>query len=151
MITSTYSWNDPQKRVLKLEHFDGATSTTSYIPAVVGVAAYTTYVAWVNEGNTTRPYVAPDMGFGTLAEAKATRIAQVKSQLTAYVHNNYEYEILRKNFHNTFTLTGEAHERIERLFVLSESLIAAINAGASIDSIRSARIDFLNLTHSTVS
>ena len=151
MISSTYSWNDPQKRVLKLEHFDGATSTTSYIPAVVGVAAYTTYLAWKAEGNRTRDYVNPEMGFGTLAEAKATRIAQVKGLLTDYIHANYEYEILRKNFHSTFTLNGEAHERIERLFVLSESLITAINAGASIDSIRSARIDFLNLTHSTVS
>ncbi len=151
MISSTYSWNDPQKRVLKLEYTDGVATTTSYIPAVVGVAAYTTYLAWTAEGNQTRDYVAPDMGFGTLAEAKATRIAQVRRKLTDYVHANYEYEILRKNFHSTFTLNGEAHERIERLFVLSESLITAINAGASIDSIRSAKIDFLNLTHSTVS
>ena len=150
MVSSTYSWNDPQNRVLKLEYFDGASTTTSYIPAVVGVAAYTTYLEWAAT-NTARPFLAADMGFGTLTEAKATRIAKVRSEMTSYINDNYQYEILRKNFHNTFTLSGEAHERIERLFVLSESLIAAVNAGTSIDDIRSAEIDFLNLTHSTIS
>ena len=150
MVSSTYTWNDPQKRVLKLDYFNGASTTTSYIPAVIGVAAYATYLEWAVI-NTAKPYVAADMGFGTLAEAKATRIAKIRSEIASYINSNYEYEILRKNFHNTFTLSGEAHERIERLFVLSESLIAAVNAGTSIDDIRSAEIDFLNLTHSTIS
>ena len=150
MVSSTYTWNDPQKRVLILDYFNGDTTTRSYIPAVIGVEAYTTYLAWAIS-NTAKPYVAPDMGFGTLAEAKATRIAKIRSEIASYINSNYEYEILRKNFHNTFTLSGEAHERIERLFVLSESLIAAVNAGTSLDDIRSAKIDFLNLTHSTIS
>ena len=150
MVSSTYSWNDPQNRVLKLEYFDGASTTTSYIPAVIGVAAYTTYLEWAIS-NTARPFVAADMGFGTLTEAKATRIAAIRREVTNFVHNNYEYEVLRRNFNQDFAMTGEAHERINRLFVLSESLIAAVNAGTSISDIRSSKIDFLNLTHSTIS
>ena len=147
MVSSTYSWNDPQQRVLKLEHFDGANTTISYIPAVTGVAGYTTYLAWVASGNTAKPYSADS----SLAQIKADRIAQLKDEVIAYIHDNFEYDILRQEFNLGFSMSGESHQQIERLFVLSESLITAINAGSSIDSIRGSSIDFINLTHTAVS
>lgn len=147
MVSSTYSWNDPQKRVLKLEYFDGNATTVSYVPAVTGVAAYTTYLAWVADGNVAKPYVPA----ATLAEIKAVRIAELKDEVTSYIHDNFEYDILRQEFNLGFSMSGESHQQLERLFVLAEALITAINAGSSIDSVRNSSIDFINLTHTPVS
>ena len=151
MISSTYSWNDPQHRVLKLEYFDGATTTVSYVPAVTGVAEFTAYLAWVADGNTTKPYRPANQGYGTVADARATRIAKVKDEVVSFIQSNFDYEILKGTFVPGSYVNAETNEKIRRLFVLSEALITAINAGNSIESIRSSSIDFTNLTHSAVS
>ena len=151
MITSTYSWNDPQKRVLKLDYFNGATTTTSYVPAVTGVAGYATYLAWVANGNTAVPHRPISQGYGTVVEARTTRVEKVKDEVIAYIHDNFEYEILKGQLVLGSHIDSETSEKIRRLFVLSEALITAINAGNSIDSIRSSSIDFTNLTHTAVS
>ena len=119
----------------------------SYVPAVTGVAAYTTYLAWVADGNVAKPYVPA----ATLAEIKAVRIAELKDEVTSYIHDNFEYDILRQEFNLGFSMSGESHQQLERLFVLAEALITAINAGSSIDSVRNSSIDFINLTHTPVS
>ena len=147
LAKSTYTWNDPQHRVLKLDHFDGSSTTTSYVPAITGVAAYTTYLEWVAKGNKAKPH----MPASTLAQAKADRIARLKDEVTGHIHENFEYDILRQQFNLGFAMSGESHQQIERIFVLAESLITAINAGNSIDSVRGSSIDFTNLTHTTVS
>ena len=151
MAASTYTWNDPQHRVLKLKYTDGPFTTISYIPAVTGVAEYATYLAWAAGGNTARPFNPTNQGFGTVAEARATRIAKVKDEVTTYIHDNYEYEILRGQFVHGTHLNAATNENVRRLFVLAEALITAINAGSNIDSIRSSSIDFTNLTHTAVS
>ena len=151
MVSSTYIWNDPQRRVLKHEYFNGDVTTVSYVPAVVGVAEYTAYLAWVAAGNTARPHRLANQGYGTLADAKLTRIAKAKDEVIAYMHDNFEYDILTQQFVHGSYLNGELHEQIRRIFVLAEAFIVAINAGNSIDSIRSSSIDFLNLTHTPVS
>jgi hypothetical protein len=148
---STYTWNDPQRRVLKLDYFNGVETITSYVPAVAGTTAYTAYLAWTADGNTAKPYLPANQGYGTLAEAKATRIAGVKDEVIAYIHDNFEYEILKGQLVLGSHLDSETSEKIRRLFVLSEALITVINAGNSIDSIRSSSIDFTNLTHTAVS
>jgi hypothetical protein len=148
---STYTWNDPQRRVLKLDYFNGVSTTVSYVPAVAGTEAYTTYLAWASNGNTPKPYFPDVQGYGSLSEAKATRIASIKDEVIAYLHDNYEYEILKGQLVLGSHIDSETSESIRRLFVLSEALITAINAGSSIDSIRSSSIDFTNLTHTAVS
>ena len=151
MVSSTYTWNDPQQRVLKLDYFDGVSTTTSYVPAVLGVAGYATYLAWVAKGNIAKPYLPENQGYGTVAAARATKIASIKEKVVAFIHNHHEYEVLKSQFVIGAYHTGAEVERFRRIFALSESLITAVNAGNSIDSIRAAKIDFTNLTHDTVS
>jgi len=60
MVSSTYTWNDPQKRVLKLECFNGASTTTSYIPAVKGLPEYNYFRAWdAQSGQDAIPFRPP--------------------------------------------------------------------------------------------
>jgi archaellum component FlaF (FlaF/FlaG flagellin family) len=151
MVSSTYTWNDPQKRVLKLDYFNGDTTTTSYVPAVTGDAGYTTYLTWVAKGNTAVPYRPANQGYGSVADAKATKIAEVKDKVVAYVHDHHEYEVLKGQFVIGAYNDGAEVEALQRIFKLAESLITAINAGSSTDSIRSAKVDFVNLTHDSVS
>ena len=151
MVSSAYIWNDPQNRVLKLEYFDGVTTTVSYIPAVTGVAGYTTYLAWVAAGNTARPYRPANQGYGSVADARATKIAEIKDKVVAFVHDHHEYEVLKGQFIIGSHVDSAEIETLQRVFKIAESLITAINSGNSIDSIRSAKIDFTNLTHDAVS
>jgi hypothetical protein len=151
MVSSTYTWNDPQKRVLKLDYFNGNATIISYVPAVTGVAAYTTYLAWVAQGNTAKPYPLTNQGYGSVAEAKATKIAEIKEKAVAFVHDHHEYDVLKGQFVIGSYNDGGTVETLQRIFKLAESLITAVNAGSSIDSIRSAKVDFTNLTHDTVS
>ena len=148
---SSYTWNDPQNRVLKLDHFDGQTTTTSYIPAVAGVAGYAVYLAWVAKGNTARPFRPSNQGYGSVSDARATKIAEVKDKVVAFVHDHHEYEVLKGQFIIGSHVDSAEIETLQRVFKIAESLITAINSGSSVDSIRSAKIDFTNLTHDAVS
>ena len=146
-----YTWNDPQNRVLKLEDFDGQTTTTSYVPAVAGTTAYVAYLAWVAKGNTAVPFRPDNQGYGSVADAKATKIAEIKGKVVSYIHEHHDYEVLKNQFVIGSYSTGAEVETLQRIFKLAESLITAINAGSSVDSIRAAKVDFTNLTHDTVS
>ena len=146
-----YTWNDPQNRVLRLEDFDGQTTTVSYVPAVAGTAAYVAYLAWVAKGNVAVPFRPAAQGYGSVADARATKVAEIKDKVVSYVHDHHEYEVLKGQFVIGAYSDGAEVETLQRIFKLAESLIAAVNAGNSIDSIRAAKVDFTNLTHDEVS
>ena len=146
---SRYTWNDPYKRVLKHEAFVGdnaGTVTVSYVPNVVGDPNRAVYLAWVAEGNRAIPYRPAGQGYGSVAEARLTRIAKLKDEVVEHIHDNYEYDILRNQF-DDFFLSGENHDAIRRVFAAAEAAITAINGSSSITAIRDADLDLVNHTH----
>lgn len=152
MTSISYAFYDEYNRVLQKTSTAGdGVVTVTYIANVVGTSDHSAYLAWVAKGNKAIPYIPPQQGYSTVASAKATKIAKVKKEAVAYIHDRFEYDLLRNSYDTSHVITGETTEKIRRVFVLAEALIAAINAGSSIDSIRSASIDFLSSTHSSVS
>ena len=151
----TYQWNDPHNRVLKKTDDSTSPNTVTYIPAVKGLPEYNYFRAWdAQSGQDATPY--RPSGYGTLANAKTTRIRILRQETMDFCRmKNYDYWLMRSAVDENWSFAhsggGEQEtvtDAVEAVFTTATTLETAINGSSDIDAIRNSTVDFVAGTHS---
>ena len=137
----TYTWTDAANTSLKYVDDSTTPNTELFVPIAAGNRDYTSYLAWVADGNTASAYVYP--GYEDLASAKTSRLAAAASDLTSFVKDGtYAFNFFRALADDTYTLPAGTQTKFSDAYALYSTFETAINSETDIEKIRLSTTDF---------
>ena len=139
----TYTWTDAANTSLKYVDDSTTPDTEKFIPIDSGNRDYVAYVAWVAEGNTATPYVAP--GYENTASAKTTRSAEISSQATAEIEQLYGEEIKRSQLDSSYELSSAIQDAIKTIYATRDAAIAAVTSAADVAAVEDITVSSAEL------
>ena len=137
----TYTWLNADSTSLKYVDDSTTPNTEKFIPVAAGNRDYAAYLAWVAEGNTATPYVAP--GYEDLASAKTSRLADAAEELTSFIKSGSNaFSFFRALADSTYTLPTATGTKLSDAYALLDTFETAINSETDIEKIRLSTIDY---------